>query len=308
MLPDRKELTLLLLAIPLRVVKKAVIMHFYKFHIGDYMSHTRHLSHYEDLAYRRLLDFYFLHEQPIKHRDAARHIGMRDHEEDVLTVLNEFFLSTENGFINVRADKEIAEFRKHQAVSAYGAFIRDNPTLKHLVNKEDFVFHYLASSIDVYIGTLRGNDVPIKDTSSGDDAPLTINQKPLTNNHKPKKESATSVACPPDVSQQIWSDWVALRKSKKAPITQTVLNGAIAEAKILGWHLEKFLAEWCSRGSQGLKAEWIVKPNPADNIRLTVPPSNEPNHVLLKIEADRKKAVPPSLETLARMAELRRKA
>ena len=162
-------------------------MHFYKFHIGDYMSHTRHLSLYEDLAYRRLLDFYFLHEQPIKHRDAARHIGMRDHEEDVLTVLNEFFLSTENGFINVRADKEIAEFRKHQAVSAYGAFIRDNPSLKHLVNKEDFIFHYLASSIDVYIGTLRGNDVPIVDTSSGDDAPLTINHKPITNNQVNKE-------------------------------------------------------------------------------------------------------------------------
>jgi hypothetical protein len=118
------------------------------------------------------------------------------------------------------------------------------------------------------------------------------NQEPLTNNHKPKRESATSVACPPDVSQQIWNDWVALRKSKKAPITQTVLNGAIAEAKILGWPLEKFLAEWCSRGSQGLKAEWIVKPNPADKVRLTVAPSNEPDPQLLKIIEDAKKAAP----------------
>jgi hypothetical protein len=267
------------------------------------MSHTRHLSLLEDLAYRRLLDFYFLHEQPIRHRDAARHIGMRDHEEDVLTVLNEFFLSTENGFINVRADKEVAEFRKHQAVSAYGAFIRDNPSLKHLVNKEDYITHYLASSIDVYIGTLRGNDVPIVDTSSTHDAPLTINH-----NHNHKEKRATSVACPPDVSQQIWNDWVALRKSKKAPITQTVLNGAIAEAKILGWPLEKFLAEWCSRGSQGLKAEWIVKPNPADIVRLTVPSKNEPNLALLKIEEDAKKAAPIPLEVLARMAQIRQKA
>ena len=122
------------------------------------------------------------------------------------------------------------------------------------------------------------------------------------------KKRATSVACPPDVSQQIWSDWVALRKSKKAPITQTVLNGAVSEAKILGWPLEKFLAEWCSRGSQGLKAEWIVKPNPADKVRLTVAPSNEPDPALEKIKADDKKAVPPSLEILARMAQLRRNA
>ena len=145
-----------------------------------------------------------------------------------------------------------------------------------------------------------------KRVQSVDEAPP--NQEPLTTNHKPKREIATSVACPPDVSQQIWSDWVALRKSKKAPITQTVLNGAVSEAKILGWPLEKFLAEWCSRGSQGLKAEWIVKPNPADKVRLTVAPSNEPDPALEKIRADDKKAVPPSLEILARMAQLRRNA
>jgi len=218
------------------------------------MSHTRHLSLYEDLAYRRLLDFYFLHEQPIKHRDAARHIGMKDHEEDVLTVLNEFFLSTENGFINVRADKEIAEFRKHQAVSAYGAFVRDNPTLKHLVNKEDFVFHYLSLSIDVYIGTLRGNDVPIVDTSSGDDAPVTINHN---HNHKPKRESATGVACPPDVDQQIWDDWKQLRKAKKAPVTETVVSSARKEASKANMSFSDFLSVWCARGSQGLQAEWL---------------------------------------------------
>jgi uncharacterized protein YdaU (DUF1376 family) len=279
-------------------------MHFYKFHIGDYMSHTRHLSLLEDLAYRRLLDFYFLHEQPIKHRDAARQIGMREHEEDVLTVLNEFFLSTDNGFVNPRANKEIEEYKAHQGTSAYGAFIRDNQSLKSVVQKDVYIQHFTNGTLDTYINTLRTQDVPIMSTSSIHDA--TNNHKPLTTNHKPKRESATVVACPPDVSQQIWNDWVALRKSKKAPITLTVLNGAIAEAKILGWPLEKFLAEWCSRGSQGLKAEWIVKPNPADKVRLTVAPSNEPDPALLKIAEDAKKAAPIPLAVLAKMAELRR--
>jgi hypothetical protein len=229
-------------------------MHFYKFHIGDYMSHTRHLSHYEDLAYRRLLDFYFLHEQPIKHRDAARHIGMKDREEDVLTVLNEFFISTENGFVNTYADKQIADFHMHQAVSAFGAFIRDNPSLKGIAIKEDFVLHYLAKSIDVYIGTLRGNDVPIISTQSVDDAPLTTNQKPLTTNHK---ERATIVACPPDVEQQVWDDWKQLRKAKKAPVTETVVNSARKEAGKAGMSFSDFLTVWCARGSQGLQADWL---------------------------------------------------
>ena len=242
-------------AVSFQGFEKAVIMHFYKFHIGDYMSHTRHLSHYEDLAYRRLLDFYYLHEQPIKHRDAARHIGMRDHEEDVLTVLNEFFLSTEDGFVNAYADKQIADFHKHQASSAFGAFVRDNPSLKDKVNKEDFIFHYLAKSIDVYIGTLRVNDVPIMDTSSTHDAPLTNNQKPLTTNHKEKR--ATGVACPPDVDQQIWDDWNQLRKAKKAPVTETVVNSARKEADKANMSFSDFLSVWCARGSQGLQADWL---------------------------------------------------
>jgi uncharacterized protein YdaU (DUF1376 family) len=254
-------------------------MHYYQFHIGDYKSHTHHLSLLEDLAYRRLLDFYFLHEKPIKHRDVARQIGMREHEEDVMTVLNEFFISTENGFVSPRADKEIKQYKEFAEAGKRGAAKRwGTPPNGEAISPP--------------------NATPI----------ATINQEPITTNHKPKRESATVVACPPDVSQQIWNDWIALRKSKKAPITQTVLNGAIAEAKILGWPLEKFLAEWCSRGSQGLKAEWIVKPNPADKVRLTVAPSNEPDPALLKIEEDAKKAAPIPLETLARMAQIRGRA
>ena len=75
-------------------------------------------------------------------------------------------------------------------------------------------------------------------------------------------KKATSVACPPDVSKQVWDDWQQLRKTKKASVTNTVVNGARKEAEKLGWSLEQFLVEWCTRGSQGLKAEWISKDNP----------------------------------------------
>ena len=55
-------------------------MHYYQFNIGDYASHTRHLDLLEDLAYRRILDLYYLHERPLN-GDAtlvAKQIGMRD--------------------------------------------------------------------------------------------------------------------------------------------------------------------------------------------------------------------------------------
>jgi hypothetical protein len=62
---------------------------------------------------------------------------------------------------------------------------------------------------------------------------------------------------PEDVSQQVWDDWVALRKRKGTTISETAIEGAREEAAKIGWTLQQFLIEWCTRGSQGLKAEWI---------------------------------------------------
>ena len=205
-------------------------MHFYQFHIGDYKSHTHHLSPMEDLAFRRLLDHYYLHEAPIKQRDIARQIGMRDNEQEVLTVLNEFFVSTDKGFVNPRADEEIAKYRKFSEDGKKGAAKRWHKDSNGEANSPP-------------------NATPI----------ATNNQEPITNNHKPIKERATSVACPQDVSPQVWQDWLQLRKTKKASVTETGVKGARAEADKLGWGLERFLVEWCTRGSQGLKAEWVAE-------------------------------------------------
>ncbi|MGF6211797.1 hypothetical protein [Comamonas odontotermitis] len=62
---------------------------------------------------------------------------------------------------------------------------------------------------------------------------------------------------PDDVTEQTWSDWLQLRKAKKAAVTQTVVNVARREAAIAGMALEDFLQVWCARGSQGLMAEWL---------------------------------------------------
>jgi uncharacterized protein YdaU (DUF1376 family) len=87
-------------------------MHYYQFNIGDYASHTRHLDLDEDLAYRRLLDMYYLHERPLNADSAvvAKQIGMREKVQVVQDVLNEFFQLGEEGWVNDRADKEIKHF------------------------------------------------------------------------------------------------------------------------------------------------------------------------------------------------------
>lgn len=83
-------------------------MNYYAFHIGDYKSHTSHLSLIEDLAYRRMLDVYYLTESPLPDvKKIARAICMRENIEDIQTVLDEFFIDTEEGYIHERCEREI---------------------------------------------------------------------------------------------------------------------------------------------------------------------------------------------------------
>jgi uncharacterized protein YdaU (DUF1376 family) len=88
-------------------------MHYYQFHIGDYATHTRHLTPIEDIAYRRLLDIYYLHERPLSDclTTVARQINMREYEYEVDLVLTEFFDHIDGGYINRRADKEIEHYK-----------------------------------------------------------------------------------------------------------------------------------------------------------------------------------------------------
>ena len=201
-------------------------MHYYQFNIGDYRAATAHLSNEEDLAYRRLLDMYYDTEQkiPLDTQWVSKRLRLATQVVD--DVLKDMFVRHEDGWFHARCDDLIQQY------------------------------HAMAEKNRAN-GRLGGRK---KNPVGSDSHPIvkaTINEEPITNNHKPKRENATVVACPSDVGEQVWQDWLLLRKAKKASVTETVVKGARSEANKLGWPLEKFLAEWCTRGSQGLKAEWV---------------------------------------------------
>lgn len=88
-------------------------MIWYKFYLGDYITHTNHLSDAEDLAYRRLLDLYYISEKPIPldTESVARKIRL---DLDITeSVLDEFFDKGVDGYRNSRCDAEIAKYQ-HQ--------------------------------------------------------------------------------------------------------------------------------------------------------------------------------------------------
>ena len=89
-------------------------MHYYQFNIGDYQSHTAHLDPLEDVAYRRMLDWCYLHEKPLPLdvKDIARVVRLRDHTEVISAVLGEFFSRYGEGWACDRVLDEIQQYKK----------------------------------------------------------------------------------------------------------------------------------------------------------------------------------------------------
>jgi|688.fasta_scaffold340022_1 uncharacterized protein YdaU (DUF1376 family) len=201
-------------------------MHYFQFNIGDYASHTRHLSLLEDLAYRRLLDVYYLKDGALvgTAAEVARQIGMRDHIAEVEQVLQDFFIAdNQGGWGHTRCDAEIAHFR--------------DKSLK-------------ASNAGRASAQRRNN-------GRSTDAQPTNNQQPITNNQETNIPLKGKVLKPDGVSQQVWDDFMAVRKAKKSPMTETALRSLMKQASIAGWNLQDAISEATSRGWLTFKAEWV---------------------------------------------------
>lgn len=245
------------------------MMHYYQHHIGDFIKATARLSDTQAMGYLRLLWMYYDSEKPLK-PDAkvlAFQIGATVEETEML--LESFFWLAENGWHHTRCDKEIEEYRQF---------------LNKKSNAGKASAERRKNSSSTGVKRVLDDSLTVEQ--------LTTNHKPLTN--KPKRDSATSVACPDSVSQQVWDDWMTVRKEKKAKtLTETGWNQFVKQVEKAGWSMEQAISHCCLKQWVGFEAAWVMpKPNPADIVRLTVPSRNEPDPALEKIKADAKKAAP----------------
>ena len=201
-------------------------MHFYSFNIGDYMSHTMHLSPIEDLAYRRCMDIYYLHEKPLPEevKDVARLIRMMDHTHQVQIVLEEYFtLQLGKGWINPRADEEIEKYQ----------------------NKVQ--------------SAIRAGKASALARSNARSTTVQLNNKQETLNNKQETYNNKTIKRPRNVTKKTWDDFLVHRKNKKAPLTETALKGIKNEVKKTSISLEDALVMCQARGWQSFKSDWISK-------------------------------------------------
>lgn len=256
-------------------------MHYYQHHIGDFIKATARLSDAQTMAYLRLLWMYYDSEKPLKSDIKVLAFQIGATPEDTELLLESFFILCENGWHQTRCDKEIQEYRE-------------------FLNKKSNAGKASAER------RKNSSSTPVQHpfNSSSTDVQLTNNHKPITNNQL--KENKRGSRLP--------QDWV---------LTKSLGEWAQTERPDLNIRqiAEQFKDYWIAQpGQKGVKLDWAAtwrnwvrnskaaKPNPADAIRLTVPPSNEPDPALEKIKADEKVTRPPTQAEREALASLLRKS
>ena len=120
-----------------------------------------------------------------------------------------------------------------------------------------------------------------------------------------KKEK--EIEAPEGVSQQVWDSFVKQRKTKKAQVTDLVINGIKKEADKAGWTMDMALNEIIVRNWVSFKAEWVAKPeNKADQVFTTVPSRFERDPALIAVEQKLKEGVPMPPEIKLALERLRK--
>lgn len=105
----------------------------------------------------------------------------------------------------------------------------------------------------------RNSPEPVRKLSADDaDKKQTREEKRREDKSNTNTDTTTGVVTPIGVSESLWTDFKKLRSTKKAPITQTAIDGIQREADKAGLQMADALAMCCERGWTGFKAEWAL--------------------------------------------------
>lgn len=203
-------------------------MYYYNFNIGDYRRDTAHLSILEHGIYRQLIDTYYLNEGSLEaDLDALMRthcVRNADEMQAFKNVLKDFFDEVDGRYVHKGCERVLAQYHAKSDKAKASARARWSKSDANALQTQS------------------------KRNANG----------MLTNNHKPINNNKDS-GKPEDVSEQVWSDWLALRKVKKAPVTATALTRLRSEATKAGLSLQDALTECVANGWQGFNADWIKK-------------------------------------------------
>ena len=251
-------------------------MHYYPFHVSDYIHDTAHLSNEEDLAFRRLLDLYYTQEKPIpnKTQEVARRIRMAKQIGAVQTVLEEFFdFDMEKDYwYHKRCDETIATYQakaeRNRQVGKLGGRPKSNPQETQVVSKQN------------------------------------PNQEPITKNQEPKVKTQRGSRLPTDWS--LPEDWKAWAENERPDLLINKVADSFKDFWISKPGAGGVKLNWEATWRNWIRSQSAPKTfaNKYDVAHVTTPPPPNQDAALRKIEEDNKKAAPIPENIRAKMAEL----
>lgn len=107
------------------------------------------------------------------------------------------------------------------------------------------------------VKNIRTKEVKNKDSNTPD-------KKPSDKKGKVKSDTLDFSSWPSLASEQVFNDWVMLRKAKHSPITQTVINQfgkELQKACDHGYTVDRALSEVVEAGWTGFKCDWLINRN-----------------------------------------------
>ena len=309
-------------------------MNYFSFHIGDYICATQHLSLEEDLMFRRLLDLYYTTEKPLTKDELQlfrlTRANCELNQDAVRAVLLEFFQETELGWVNKRAEAELKvmcdlrDDKQARKLNEKERMRRHREKRAHMfealraievvpawdISLDELEVLYQSRCVKDKQNLQREQVIPVTHLQRVLNATATAIPIPIPIPINKRKSASAqteiqAVAAPDGVLLSVWEDFCKHRREKKARLTPTALAGIQREAALAGWSLNDALAECCTRGWIGFKAEWALpKPKFGDIVHTTVPSSSRPDPALEKIRLDRLKAVPMPAHVRAQIDDL----
>jgi hypothetical protein len=151
---------------------------------------------------------------------------MPTHSECIAIVLLEFFQETDEGYFSTRVEQEV------QRVNDKAEKARCSARKRWDANASQ------TQSVS---------------NATQDTIPKTHNTIPI------KEKKATVVACPLTVEQQVWSDWLQIRKAKGLPMTETAWSQIKNEFRKSNLSDQQGIEYCCLSNWAAFKTAWYEK-------------------------------------------------
>jgi uncharacterized protein YdaU (DUF1376 family) len=225
-------------------------MHYYQHHIGDFLKDTANLDDHQMATYLRMIWSYYGSEKPFDDDCEGIAFAVRSDEKTVRLILKHYFELAEDGWHHNRCDREIDQYQAKAGKARESANARWK-------NAKAMRTHNERNAIE---------------------SKKNANQEPRTNNQQPRtlKEPKGDQQADAEqksvrrnwvkelvgmgVEERFAKDWMAVRKTKKASMTDTALEAIQREAGIAGITFGEAVKIAAENSWQGFKAAWVNKP------------------------------------------------